>query len=395
MYDVFEKDPSSRVTRHGVQYQWTSTWVGELPGDCYATVHHVSEMTVTLHSKALYPATPDQPTTFWSALHSFPNQSLWRHLVCDGDGGWIRRGMILGSLAIVHDGSYQEHISTQVSSAGVYIYCKITRKMAKCGVAEHSDDASNYRGEILGAIIAQLILRASSRRASSPFQPVTIYCDNQGVLAHGNDPSSSLSEKQPQADLLRYLKQLIRENPFQSRFEWVEGHAVERKGWANCNLEERLNDKADNLAKRVLVAGFVSDEYIDSNLPFEQIRVKVGGRKVTGSLRRAIGNHVGHEIARGFYDRERIISSRDFDLVWWDGLEATMMEFPRLFRVWLTKHVSEFAGTNLQLSYWNKGTTSNLCPCCEQEVESTMHITRFKAPGRRKMFAITARGLTD
>ena len=97
MYDVFEKDPSSRVTRHGVQYQWTSTWVGELPGDCYATVHHVSEMTVTLHSKALCPTTPDQPTSFWSALHSFPNQSLWRHLVCDGDGGWIWQGMILGS----------------------------------------------------------------------------------------------------------------------------------------------------------------------------------------------------------------------------------------------------------------------------------------------------------
>ena len=114
--------------------------------------------------------------------------------------------MILGSLAIVHDGSYQEHISTQVSSAGVYIYCKITRKMAKCGVAEHSDDASNYRGEILGAIIAQLILRAASRRASSPFQPVIIHCDNRGVLLHGNDLSSSLLKKQLQADLLRYLK---------------------------------------------------------------------------------------------------------------------------------------------------------------------------------------------
>jgi len=395
MHDVFAKDPSSCVTRHGIQYKWLSTRVGELPGDHYATVHHVDEMTVTLHSRAICPTIQDEPTSFVAALQSFPNQSLWRHFVYDGDGEWIRRGMIMGSLAIVHDGSYQEHVSTQVSSAGVYIYCKTTRKVAKCGVAEHSNEASNYRGEILGAIIAQLILRAASRRASAPFQPVTIHCDNRGVLSHGNDPSSSLSEKQSQADLLRYLKQLVRENPFKSCFEWVEGHAVERKGWANCNLEERLNDRADTLAKRVLEAGFVSDEFIDPDLPFEQLRVKVAGKKVTGSLRRAIDNHVGHEAARDFYDRQRIISSENFDLVWWDGLEATMMEFPKLFRVWLTKHVSEFAGTNLQLSHWHEGTTTNLCPSCEQEVESTMHITRCRDPGRRRMFAITVRRLTD
>ncbi len=88
------------------------------------------------------------------------------------------------------------------------------------------------------------------------------------MLTHGNAPTSLLPEKQSQADLLRYLKQLIQENLIQSRFKWVEGHTVEQKGWANCNLEERLNDKSDTLAKRVLKAGYMNEDYINHDLPF-------------------------------------------------------------------------------------------------------------------------------
>ena len=61
------------------------------------------------------------------------------------------------------------------------------------------------------------------------------------------------------------------ENPVYSIFEWVEGHAVERKGWALCSLQERLNDRADNLAKCALIAGYAADEYIENNLPFEEM----------------------------------------------------------------------------------------------------------------------------
>ncbi len=122
--------------------------------------------------------------------------------------------------------------------------------------------------------------------------------------------------------------------------------------------------------------------------------MKVAGGKVAGSLKRAFDNHAGHREARAFYDRKRIISNGYFDLVWWDGTEATLKEFPKLFWVWLTKHVSEFAGTNLQLSYWHEETSSPYCPSCETVVEFTMHITRCTLPWRRKMFRITVRSLT-
>ena len=45
-----------------------------------------------------------------------------------------------------------------------------------------------------------------------------------------------------QADDLRSLKQLIVENPFPSRYRWVEGHAKEKKGlpWGSRKSQRPL-----------------------------------------------------------------------------------------------------------------------------------------------------------
>ena len=65
----------------------------------------------------------------------------------------------MGPLCVVHDGSYMVGLDTDVCSAGVVIYCTNSRLTAKCAVVERSTAADNYRGNILGGIIIQLILR--------------------------------------------------------------------------------------------------------------------------------------------------------------------------------------------------------------------------------------------
>ena len=60
------------------------------------------------------------------------------------------------------------------------------------------------------------------------------------------------------------MKHLVQENPFTSECAWVEGHILERKGRANCSLLEKVNNTANNLAKKVLVAGVASQQLIDS-----------------------------------------------------------------------------------------------------------------------------------
>ena len=43
------------MTRYGRAYVWTMTRLGGLPGDCYATVNHINELKVTLHSSTTTP----------------------------------------------------------------------------------------------------------------------------------------------------------------------------------------------------------------------------------------------------------------------------------------------------------------------------------------------------
>ena len=55
--------------------------------------------------------------------------------------------------------------------------------------------------------------------------------------------------------------------------------------------------------------------------------------------------------------------------MWWDGLDRAMAGYPKSYRVWLTKHVSEFCGNNVQLYYWSRGTQSPKCEFCKTEDE--------------------------
>jgi hypothetical protein len=194
------------------------------------------------------------PLTFLATLATFGNSSLWDNLSVDGDGEWIRAGIEMGTLSIAHDGSYMAEEATNLCSAGVIIFCQRSRQWLKVSVIERSNAASNYRGELLGAAIFLLILRAASVGIVSPIPTTILYCDNRGVIFHSNSPLTALPKKQKQAHLIRLIKFLSGSNTCGSLWEWVKGHAVERKGWRNCTRHERLNNQADKLAKDALIS---------------------------------------------------------------------------------------------------------------------------------------------
>jgi hypothetical protein len=95
-----------------------------------------------------------------------------------------------------------------LSSAGIIIYYKNTKQWLRVLVTEHSNAASNYRGELLGAVLALLILQAATSMMTTPYPWTTLHCDNKRVIRHSNSPLRSLPEKQQQADLIRLVKHL-------------------------------------------------------------------------------------------------------------------------------------------------------------------------------------------
>ena len=108
----------------------------------------------------------------------------------------------------------------------------------------------------------------------------------------------------------------------------------------------------------------------------------IGGKKVTSSIKKALYKEWGRTAAIDLMSRRKIVSEENFDKIYWEGVGAAMLGYSQMFRVYVTKHVSHFQGTNGQLSRDESQEVDNVCPCCGMKNESTGHITRCKEEGR-------------
>ncbi len=383
-YIVYSLGPE-RETRSGRRMRRVPNLAAS-PLTYYASVVEVDDDTVILHSWVQeYQAPTATPRDFWQSIHNDGNQSLWRTLKCDGNGDWIGQGLLSGTLLVAHDGSYIKEVAADVCSAAVMIYCTRTRQTCTCTIVEQSLSAGSYRGEVLGAILAQLILRAASTELIGPFPVLCEDCDNNGVVLHGNSVSRPLPASQAQADVLRVMKKLISKQLFTTKFAYVRSHTDKLKPLGECTQTELMNIIVDDLAQNSLRHACSTEEYFDGIYPNEDCIISMQGVKITGPIRDALEQHWGKTEAKRFFDFKNIVESCNFDLIWWEGVGKAMASYPKMFRVFVTKQVSGWCGSNSKQSLWDT-TISTMCPNCGIAKETSKHLTRCTHVGRVRLF---------
>ena len=351
------------------------------------SVTSLTDSSVTVHSFAPVPS-PPTVLSLQEVIDSFEDHTMWDRFSFDEDGSWLLHALLNGTLIIVHDGSYMPQLTSQACSCGFVLYCSSTDKRAIGSFAEESDNADNYRGEWLGSIGAlQVLLAVISTTSVSldAIPPVQAHCDNMGVINHNHNLTRSLPEKQAQADLIRLCREYRRRLGFSIEYHHVKGHLDKVLRWDQLTRVQRENCLVDSVARTALLDAFLDDTYISSIFPHEQVVVKVDGKRVTGSPSTAIGRAWGYKVARELFHSRKIVDRKHFRLIYWDGVESCMKTFPTMFRVWVTKHVSHFCGTNRQLSRIDP-TVSNTCPSCGCINEDTSHVVRCPSPGRTAFY---------
>jgi hypothetical protein len=132
---------------------------------------------------------------------------------------------------------------------------------------------------------------------------------------------------------------------------------------------------------------------MEGDFPFEVVKFKLLGKKVSGSPRQALDADWGYHAALELNDTKDIIWREDIHLVWWEDLGANMSSYPKMYRVWLTKHVSDFCRNNVQQYYWSNGAHLPKCKSCGTHNVYTMHICCCTDLGRNRLFHITVREL--
>ena len=266
-------------------------------------------------------------------------------------------------------------------------------KYAEVTWVERSSNRSvdNYRAEILGGCCAQLIVKASvTGRGVMGAATPSFGCDNMGVVLHGNNVRRPLLEKQAQADVLRYFKQLILESRIGCTMVHVHGHMDKHLRHDQLTLLQLVNIRADELASKALIAALETQKFIKDLFPLEGVTLSIGSKRITGSPKSAITHLWGEQIAQELFHRHGIVDTNDFPFVYWEGMDKVMRGFPEVFRVWITKHVSHFNGTNRMLSWFpateTRAKVKNTCPNCRCFDESTAHITQCCNEGQTMVF---------
>jgi hypothetical protein len=305
-YIQYTRQSNSRASRYGTCYTQPVAHAGQCPRHTRASVQAVDERNeaVRLHSVAAVHVPAPHRRSFLERIRALPNQSLWKHLVVDGDGSWIYEGLLANTLVCMSDGSYNPLLAEDVCACAAIIECQRTGKRASVTWSEKSDlfSADNYRAEILGGISLQLIIRAAcDGKYVTPSARPQIGCDNKGVVHHGSHPWRPLMANQSQADALRYYRELVRTCPFKCKFYHVHGHLDRYLIYDEMTPLERLNCDCDELADSALQISVKTGEFISRVLPGEDIVVSIDGSKVTGPYERTITRHWGDSIGRLHY----------------------------------------------------------------------------------------------
>jgi hypothetical protein len=193
--------------------------------------------------------------------------------------------------------------------------------MTTVTVVERTDakSASNYRGELLGGLLLALLLRAATLDTSLEYASVAAWCDNLGVVGHGNNCHRSLPEKQAQADLVCTFRQTLARLPMPLTYHHVYGHLDEGCSFDELTLPEQLNILADALAKDALKQAVAANKFISSEFPLENVCVYVNGSKVTSSVKSALYASRDRNAARELYQEKHIVSTYNFDLIYHEG----------------------------------------------------------------------------
>jgi hypothetical protein len=125
--------------------------------------------------------------------------------------------------------------------------------------------------------------------------------------------------------------------------------------------------------------------------PLKPVGLFVHGEKMTSETGSHIRYWSHHHLAGKYYCNRKLLSFEQFDAIDWKSIHQALHDLPRLFQLWMAKHVLGIIGTMKFLSHQDG--RSPLCSSCNECKEMCKHITQSPEPGRAAAFAQSTHGV--
>ena len=308
---------------------------------------------------------------------------MWNNVTNSGkDFRWVITALEEGTGLWVTDGSYMREVREDVSGACWIFHCRKTGHKLVGTFYEESDQANSYRGERLGLLAIHLLLAAIVEYFGTTISHTKICCDNEGGLFKSSERRSRVRAGDPQADIERVARRVSARLPPGIEYEWVSSHQDSVKGWEDLSLEEQLNTECDIRAKGAVTSSLNLPARVQQEqlLPLEPAAVIVRKSKQTSDPASGIRTTLEHKEAERFYRQELGWPTVTFDCVDWNGLRLALEPKGDPFRLWLSKQVNGFCGTQSMVAHWDK-TRDGSCPDCGMR-EDAGHLMRCPSLSR-------------
>ncbi len=209
---------------------------------------------------------------------------------------------------------------------------------------------------------------------------VTFYFDNDAGLDKAAEGNLNVATKYKHSDLIWAIRVIVfklrTKHEVVVSFEKVKGHRSDFVPFNQLTRPEQLNDLMDERAKARVDRIFA--EQIPPppmSIKFEGWRCSIDDVKLTSDPAGPLLQRIHYAPMRAFLSRPDHLrmTANGFDLVDWQAVHQSLDDFPEMFKVWASKHMSRFCGVGRMqkiCGFWD----NSRCPRCRQENKTTTHV---------------------
>jgi hypothetical protein len=257
-------------------------------------------------------------------------------------------------------------------------------------------DVNSYRSELQGLYTILLGAYAVCLFCEIGDGAMTVGCDNLECIRLARGDWLKVNQNTPHADLIRAIRRLTALLPVKVDFTHVKGHqdrtvavkTLPRLSQLNIEMDSDAKTKLRSLvearAKPLLLAGVLHKGWV----------CLVDGVKVTGDPGPAVWFSISSgELQRHLQERS-LLSPASFWCIDWVALDQATANFPPLYRMWMSKHVSGFFGCGKMMKHWGFWSHSR-CPCCEHIKEDKAHLLTCPASSCIATWLQSVQGLEE
>jgi ribonuclease HI len=302
----------------------------------------------------------------------------WEHSNISQAANQIAQSIINEDLHICTDGAYQQDSQ---QGAQALVFSTGTKNILWKGSGPslgHPVAMTPYRAELSGLTSCLCILHWICMTEAVNSGKVTIYCDNETALRevfasprHTNNPYKQL---QADIDLLSYARQLVLHLSARItvKKEWVKGHF----NGPNRQLKHDLNDLADNLAGDYNFLKRARAHHPPIVPPLYEAELIHENHIVTSKLQQIVVSSLHTKPLLQYIAKSANWEQSILEKIDWAAHKRAIHQFTGTSRIGVTKHAHALYHTNKKANQLY-GTT-DLCPCCNVNVENLAHV--FSCP---------------